>query len=139
MNNLAMAVVVVVAVVFVASRLKRAARVADAPPRSIDAMSLETVRRQLGEGQKIKAIKTYKEATGASLKTAKDAVEALDGRPMSAPSRGFDAAAHADVREALLLGKKIQAIRLYREATGVGLKEAKEAVEAMAVNEGVGL
>lgn len=27
-------------------------------------------------------------------------------------------------------GKKIQAIKLYREATGTGLKDAKEAVEA---------
>lgn len=28
-------------------------------------------------------------------------------------------------------GKKIQAIKVYREATGVGLKEAKEAVERL--------
>ncbi|RPF34945.1 ribosomal protein L7/L12 [Streptomyces sp. TLI_185] len=29
-------------------------------------------------------------------------------------------------------GKKIQAIKVYREATGAGLKEAKEAVEKLA-------
>ncbi|ELS54781.1 ribosomal protein L7/L12 [Streptomyces viridochromogenes] len=29
-------------------------------------------------------------------------------------------------------GKKIQAIKVYREITGAGLKEAKDAVEAMA-------
>jgi ribosomal protein L7/L12 len=34
--------------------------------------------------------------------------------------------------EALRRGKKIQAIKIYREATGVGLKQAKDAVEAMA-------
>ena len=28
-------------------------------------------------------------------------------------------------------GRKIEAIKVYREATGVGLKEAKDAVEAM--------
>lgn len=28
-------------------------------------------------------------------------------------------------------GRKIEAIKLYREATGVGLKEAKDAVEGM--------
>ncbi len=32
--------------------------------------------------------------------------------------------------QALLDGRKIQAIKLYRERTGAGLKEAKDAVEA---------
>jgi hypothetical protein len=32
----------------------------------------------------------------------------------------------------LFAGRKINAIKLYREATNVGLKEAKDAVEAMA-------
>src|SRR5438876_97583 len=34
-----------------------------------------------------------------------------------------------EVLEALRQGNKIQAIKLYREATGVGLKEAKDFVE----------
>jgi ribosomal protein L7/L12 len=33
--------------------------------------------------------------------------------------------------DALRRGKKIQAIKIYREATGVGLKQAKDAVDAM--------
>jgi hypothetical protein len=33
--------------------------------------------------------------------------------------------------EALQANKKIQAIKIYREATGVGLKEAKDHVDAM--------
>lgn len=37
----------------------------------------------------------------------------------------------AEVRGFLLLGQKIAAIKRYRELTGVGLKEAKDAVEAM--------
>ena len=37
-----------------------------------------------------------------------------------------------DVRQLVLQGKKIDAIRLYRERTGLGLKEAKDAVEALA-------
>jgi hypothetical protein len=32
----------------------------------------------------------------------------------------------------LAAGRKLEAIRAYREATGVGLKDAKEAVEALA-------
>ncbi|MEV6596204.1 ribosomal protein L7/L12 [Actinoplanes sp. NPDC051346] len=38
----------------------------------------------------------------------------------------------------LLAGRKIQAIKLYREATGVGLKEAKDAVELLARQRGLG-
>ncbi|MFG3342119.1 ribosomal protein L7/L12 [Glycomyces sp. NPDC048151] len=37
----------------------------------------------------------------------------------------------ADVRELARRGKTIQAIKAYRERTGVGLKEAKEAVERL--------
>ena len=35
------------------------------------------------------------------------------------------------IREALFAGQKIKAIKLYREATGQGLKEAKEFIEAL--------
>jgi ribosomal protein L7/L12 len=37
----------------------------------------------------------------------------------------------ADVVEALRRGAKIEAIKRYRQATGVGLKEAKDFVEAL--------
>jgi ribosomal protein L7/L12 len=37
----------------------------------------------------------------------------------------------ADVQRALQAGHKIEAIRLMRELTGVGLKEAKDQVDAM--------
>ena len=36
-----------------------------------------------------------------------------------------------DVVEALRRGEKIKAIKLYRQSTGVGLKEAKDAVEEL--------
>jgi len=36
------------------------------------------------------------------------------------------------IRDEIARGRKINAIKLYREATGVGLKEAKDIVEAMA-------
>ncbi|MCA9752897.1 MAG: ribosomal protein L7/L12 [bacterium] len=38
----------------------------------------------------------------------------------------------ASVQELVLAGQKIQAIKRYREENGVGLKEAKEAVEEIA-------
>jgi ribosomal protein L7/L12 len=37
----------------------------------------------------------------------------------------------AAIREALLAGNKIMAIKLYREVYGVGLKEAKDAIDVM--------
>ena len=39
--------------------------------------------------------------------------------------------AEAQVRAALASRRKIEAIKIYREVTGLGLKESKEAVEAM--------
>jgi hypothetical protein len=35
------------------------------------------------------------------------------------------------VQDEIVMGRKINAIKLYREQTGVGLREAKEAVESM--------
>lgn len=35
------------------------------------------------------------------------------------------------ITEALASGRKIEAIRIYREATGKGLKEAKEFIDAL--------
>lgn len=37
----------------------------------------------------------------------------------------------AAIREAVFAGRKIEAIKLHREATGSGLAESKEAVEAL--------
>jgi ribosomal protein L7/L12 len=48
---------------------------------------------------------------------------------------------HDDFEEQLVSllaqGQKIQAIKVYREATGSGLKDAKDAVEAIAARRGL--
>ncbi|MEZ4651089.1 MAG: ribosomal protein L7/L12 [Candidatus Eisenbacteria bacterium] len=56
-----------------------------------------------------------------------------DSRPKlpAAPPPPPPADVEARVRALLAQKKKIEAIKLYREATGCGLKEAKEAVEAL--------
>jgi ribosomal protein L7/L12 len=36
-----------------------------------------------------------------------------------------------EVRDLIMRGKKIQAIKVYREITGTGLRDAKDAVERM--------
>ena len=85
----------------------------------------------LEEGNKIGAIKRFREETGAGLKQAKDAVEAIErGSPLPSPAQGDDAFAR-ELSELLEAGQKINAIKRYRERTGVGLKEAKDAVERM--------
>ena len=43
----------------------------------------------------------------------------------------------ADILELMQGHKKIEAIKLYRERTGVGLKEAKDFVEALAAKHGI--
>ena len=95
----------------------------------------EQIHSLLQSGKKIEAIKIYRQATGVGLKEAKDAVEALErGEPIAiseAPAAVSSGDLEADVRAALAQGSKIEAIKIYRQATGLGLKEAKDAVEAM--------
>jgi ribosomal protein L7/L12 len=93
----------------------------------------------MDEGQKIEAIKLYRERTGASLKESKDAVEAMHrGRAAPAPSGPqLDRAFEDEVIALLGRGQKIEAIKRYRERTGAGLKASKEAVEALAERRGI--
>jgi ribosomal protein L7/L12 len=107
---------------------------APAPAPALDWQA--RVCQTLQQGQKIEAIKIYRAATGVGLKEAKEVVEAIQRGEMrlsevaSAPPAATPDWQH-QVRAALQQGNKIEAIKLYREATGVGLKEAKEAVEAL--------
>jgi ribosomal protein L7/L12 len=87
----------------------------------------------LRKGNLMEAIKLLR-GSGIGLKEAKDAIEAYArGKPAPhAPT--FSAASMGqslppDVVDALQKGQKIEAIRLMREQTGLGLKEAKDAVE----------
>ena len=94
------------------------------------------------QGQKIAAIKLYREQTGSGLAEAKNAVELLAaGQHIEQRSPEAD-----DIRPDSLEGqvlvlmqgqKKIEAIKLYRQQTGVGLKEAKDAVESLAAKYGI--
>lgn len=82
-------------------------------------------------GNKIEAIKLLREATGLGLAEAKQLLEAV---PAATMARGANAdfALPAEVRAALARGNKIEAIRLLREATGLGLKDAKDRIDAAA-------
>jgi ribosomal protein L7/L12 len=95
----------------------------------------EAIRDQLRSGNKIRAIKLYREQTGVGLKEAKYAVEMMEQErqhmlfsEQAQMYSGDDAIQHM-----LIAGNKINAIKLYRQRTGVGLKEAKDAVDRMAL------
>lgn len=106
-------------------------------PKASDDLE-QRIRSLLDQDQKIAAIKLYREETGTSLADAKEAVESLQaGRGLRIPARDIPDGFEGDVLRLLSAGKKISAIKLYRERTGVGLKEAKEAVEAIGERHGL--
>src|SRR5687767_3432576 len=94
----------------------------------------DDVRDLVRAGRKIEAIKRYRELTNAGLKEAKDAVEAPDFlTPLpAAPQQHPDEDPRMEeVRSLARASRKIDAIKLHREITGLGLKESKDAVEKM--------
>ncbi len=94
----------------------------------------DNVLKALQAGQTIEAIKLLRLATGLGLKEAKDAVDAhLQGFPVTVPVAPPANQMPASVMAALQTGNKIEAIKLLREQTGLGLKEAKDAVEGIEV------
>jgi len=105
----------------------------------------QQVRAEIAAGRTIQAIKLYREFTNLGLKESKDAVDVMarhpsgTGSPTTMPLFSGETGeaqprSHLpeEVQQLVQAGQKIQAIKLYREATGVGLKQAKDAVEALA-------
>jgi ribosomal protein L7/L12/streptogramin lyase/DNA-directed RNA polymerase subunit RPC12/RpoP len=116
------------------------------PDLGIDNLKrLKEVKALIEAGKKIEAIKLFREITGVGLREAKQAVDDLEaGVPVEITS--FSSTAHtasstpygASPEKAAGLGKvahltqdgkKIEAIKLYREIFDVSLLEAKTAVE----------
>lgn len=84
----------------------------------------------LQRGDKIEAIRRLRESSGLGLKEAKEAIEDhLQGSPAHAPAERSGSQLPAAVVEALRQRKKAEAIRRLRERTGLGLKDAKDAVD----------
>lgn len=114
------------------------------PPEAIAALE---------RGNLIEAIKIVRERTGMDLKSSKEAVERYANSGAVATGAPADwqegdwgrgdaggetggmqgngpAAVPAAALAALARGQKVEAVRLTREATGLGLAEAKQLVEA---------
>ncbi|MEP6895701.1 MAG: ribosomal protein L7/L12 [Chloroflexota bacterium] len=95
------------------------------------------IREFINSDQLIPAIKLYREITGVGLLEAKSAVEALArgenvNIPTSSPqSQLNDPLLESKIKELLAKRNKIEAIKLYREAHKMGLKEAKDVIDQM--------
>ncbi len=108
-----------------------------APMEKPNADLEQQVRSLLDQGQKFEAVKLYKGQTGASLREAKQAVEAMQvgADPPSPPHTGSDL--ESELLRLLGDGQKIQAVKLYKDQKGTSLLEAKQAVESLAARHGL--
>ncbi len=95
-------------------------------------------RDLVSQGQKIEAIKVVRAQTGMGLKEAKEYVEALTrGEQTAMPTphpvstTNLTSADQAEIQSLLERGRKIEAIKIVRARTNMGLKEAKEYVERL--------
>lgn len=103
----------------------------------LDATPLEhEVIRLLERRQKIQAIKLVRQHTRLGLKEAKDVVEEVErtGRlrlPHQQPQPFVAEDVLGEARRLKHAGRAIDAIKLIRQHTGMGLKQAKDAYDAL--------
>lgn len=99
-------------------------------------------------GQKIEAIKVYKEITGMGLRESKEFIDNLEAQLREENPefpRNFFSAAKPQrpsmgnmpeddakkMTDFIFAGQKIAAIKMYKEASGLGLKESKDIIDAL--------
>ena len=102
------------------------------PYRSL--ADVDRIKGLLKENRRTEAVRLYMEQTGASLKEATQAIDQIQhDRPaevIQTPAGPF-AVDLGEIERLTRNGQKINAIKLLREQTGLGLKEAKDAVDAI--------
>lgn len=101
------------------------------------------VDRLLAAGRKIEAIKVYRDATGARLADAKDRIDrwapgttAVPIVPAAPPAQdpasfraSLPASVAAEIDSLVADGRPIEAIKLLRETSALGLGEAKRVID----------
>ena len=99
---------------------------------SLQPHQVQQIHKLLHVGQKIQAIQLYQQATGVGLAEAKQAVEEmalLEGtKPPSGVRSYDDPVLESKIRSLLAKGRKIDAVKIYREEYGVSLTQATDAV-----------
>jgi ribosomal protein L7/L12 len=102
----------------------------------------DELRQLLKQGEKIRAIKLYRIETGVGLKDAKQAVEYIEAnmrreQESASSAPGKDQPLHMysglvdpeKLQSLIRQGRKIEAIKYFRQQSGAGLREAKDAVD----------
>ena len=94
---------------------------------------LDDIKAEIVAGNMISATRLYRDATGTGLAEAKQAVEliAAGKPPPSGAATSLAADAMQEVSALIAAGRRIDAIKVYRKAAGVDLKDAKDAVDAL--------
>jgi ribosomal protein L7/L12 len=115
----------------------------DIAPDPVDSIPADIAMRWQG-GDRIGAIRELRERNGLGLKESKEMLERRPD-PLRRIERGIDrlleaygvdepdasASVPAEVLELIAARRKIEAIKVYRRATGAGLADAKAAVEEL--------
>lgn len=136
----AAAVVLVVLVIVLLTRGRRSVPTMSAPPlptASLPADVRSRIDGLVSEGRTIEVIKQLRAATGLGLADAKRAIDgwatggaaAAHDRSAAATTGELDPATVAEVDALLAGGRAIPAIKVLRERTGWGLREAKERID----------
>ncbi|MGQ7312259.1 ribosomal protein L7/L12 [Microbacterium arabinogalactanolyticum] len=117
---------------------------ASVAPRALSPAESAEIDALVAGDRKIAAIKRLRELQSLGLQEAKDAIDAWvpgttwtpaaaasasASASASAPGDALTPAARAEIAALIADDEKIRAIKRYREETGVGLKQAKDAVE----------
>ncbi|MBN8660709.1 MAG: hypothetical protein J0M35_10120 [Candidatus Obscuribacter phosphatis] len=118
---------------------------------TISKEAAEEIATLLRNNKRLEALKELRAASGADLKRAKEVIDrvaagqsfrsmvSLKGEEQADSDIDSDSETELKqieeeldgrLRDLLAKGRKIDAIKLYREQTGASLKEAKEAIEA---------
>ena len=102
------------------------------------------VRQFVAAGNKIEAIKVFREQTGIGLAEAKSFVESIEQRLNKTSIEQNDSGIVTQSRnpsdqfvDLLRQGQKIAAIKLYRQRNSVDLQTAKDAIERIAADHGL--
>ena len=95
-------------------------------------------------GSKVLAIKMLREQNGLGLAEAKQLLESADTGADAADSplalnSAIPASAELRIHAAMASGNKLEAVKLLKEATGLGLAEAKERIDAAMQSEPLNL
>ena len=109
-----------------------------APASGSNDLTLE-VQSLLIQGRKIEAIKLLKERSGIPLEAAKTAVDAMEKLgtlgtatlSITTNTTTLSQQDAAEIQRLIRQGKKIEAIKLIRDRTGLGLKEAKDLTDRL--------